>query len=443
MAALSTGPPRSVVDRGNLPHVATTDDLAPVSDVADPALAAAGARRVDYAERAMPVLRSLRDRYGTARPFDGVRVAACMHVTAETAALVRTLRAGGAQVALAASNPLSTQDDVAAALAATAGVTVQARHGVDPAGYARHLEAALESRPHLVLDDGCDLLDLLHTRRSDLLGGVRGACEETTTGVLRLRQMAADGALRVPVVAVNDTPVQRLVANRHGTGQSTVDALLRATGRLLAGSTVVVAGYGWCGSGVAARCRGLGASVVVTEVDPVRGLAAALDGHRVLPMRDAAPLADIVVTTTGDRDVVTADHLPLLRDGAVLANAGHFDVEIDVAALEQTAVHVTRQVRPLVDAYELPGGRTVLLLAEGRLVNLAAADGHPASVMDVSFAVQALVLEHLARADLPPGVSEVPAELDAEVARRALTAVGARLDELTPGQLRYLSTWRP
>jgi adenosylhomocysteinase len=419
----------------------------PPSDVADPALAASGQRRAAYAERAMPVLGRLRERFAAGRPFDGHHVAACMHVTAETAALVRVLTAGGAQVALAASNPLATQDDVAAALAAEPGVTVHARQGVDAAGYARHLEAALETGPTLVLDDGCDLLDLLHGRRADLLDGVRAACEETATGVLRLRQMAADGALRLPVVAVNDTPVQRLVANRHGTGQSTVDALMRATGTLLAGATVVVAGYGWCGNGVAARARGLGATVVVTEVDPVRALEALLDGHRVLPMAEAAPLADVVVTATGNRDVVTAEHVALLRDGAVLANAGHFDVEVDVAALERAAVQVHRRVRPHVDAYELPDGRQVLLLAQGRLVNLAAGDGHPPAVMDVSFAVQALVLERLAseapgEQALAIGVHDVPLEIDAEVARTALASTGARLDALTPDQARYLSTWR-
>jgi adenosylhomocysteinase len=349
----------------------------------------------------------------------------------------------GAAVALAASNPLSTQDDVAAALVEGSGAVVQARHGVDRSGYLGHLRAVLRTRPHLVLDDGCDLLDLLHGEQADLVDGVRAACEETTTGVLRLRQMAADGALRLPVVAVNDTPVQRLVANRHGTGQSTVDALMRATGTLLAGATVVVAGYGWCGTGVAARARGLGASVVVTEVDPVKALEAVLDGHRVLPMVQAAPLADVVVTTTGNRDVVTADHLDLLRDGVVLANAGHFDVEVDVGALERSAVRVHRQVRPLVDGYELPDGRQVLLLAEGRLVNLAAGDGHPPAVMDVSFALQALVLEHLVRHDLPVGVHQVPADLDAEVARTSLAARGITLDVLTAAQDRYLSTWRP
>ena len=416
---------------------------APASDIADPALAAAGQRRVAFAERSMPVLGLLRARFAAEQPLAGLRVAACMHVTPETAALARTLTAGGAEVALAASNPLSTQDDVAAALVAGAGVVVQARHGVDRAGYVRHLEAVLETRPHLLLDDGCDLLDLLHTRRTDLLEGVRAGCEETTTGVLRLRQMAADGALRLPVVAVNDTPSQLLVANRHGTGQSTVDALLRSTGLLLAGATVVVAGYGWCGAGVATRLRGLGARVLVTEVDPLRALEAVLDGHQVLPMLEAAPLADVVVTATGNRDVLTDDAVALLRDGAVLANAGHFDVEIDVEALARAAVTVHRGVRPHVDAYELPDGRRLLLLAEGRLVNLAAAEGHPSGVMDVSFAVQALTLEHLARTPLAVGVHEVPAQLDAEVARTALAARGVQLDVLTAAQERYLSTWRP
>jgi adenosylhomocysteinase len=413
------------------------------SDVADLGLAAAGERRVAFAERSMPVLGLLRARFASSRPLAGLRVSACMHVTPETAALARTLTAGGAEVALAASNPLSTQDDVAAALVAGAGVLVAARHGVDRDGYTRHLEAVLETRPHLLLDDGCDLLELLHTRRPDLLAGVRAGCEQTSTGVLRLRQMAAEGALRLPVVAVNDTPSQLLVANRHGTGQSTVDALLRATGLLLAGACVVVAGYGWCGAGIAARLRGLGARVLVTEVDPVRALEAVLDGHQVVPMLEAAPLADVVVTATGNRHVLSDDAVALLRDGAVLANAGHFDVEIDVEALARAAVTVTRRVRPHVDAYETADGRRLLLVAEGRLANLAAAEGHPAGVMDVSFAVQALTLEHLSGTALEVGVHEVPAALDAEVARTALAARGVRLDLLTPAQERYLSTWRP
>ncbi|MDT7547918.1 MAG: adenosylhomocysteinase, partial [Actinomycetota bacterium] len=362
------------------------------SDIADAELAEQGRRRVDFAERAMPVLALLRSRYARSRPLAGIRIAACMHVTAETAVLARTLTAGGAELHLAASNPLSTQDDVAAALV-TEGVAVHARYGVDRAGYLAHLEAALDPGPSLLLDDGCDLVGVLHTTRRALLGGVRAGCEETTTGVLRLRQMAADGALGLPMVAVNDTGMQRLVANRHGTGQSTLDAIMRATGTLLAGSTVVVAGYGWCGSGIATRARGLGAHVIVTEVDPGRALDAVLEGHRVLPMAQAAPLGDVFITVTGNRDVLTGEHFAAMRDGAVLANAGHFDVEVDVAGLESTAVEVRRRVRPHVDEYVLGDGRRLLLVAEGRLANLGAAEGHPAAVMDMSFAVQALTLE--------------------------------------------------
>jgi adenosylhomocysteinase len=413
----------------------------PPHDVTDLALADAGRRRIDFAERAMPVLGLLRERFARDCPLRGVRVAACAHVTPETAALARTLTAGGASLTLAASNPLSTQDDVAAALVVD-GVGVHARHGVDRAGYAAHLHGALEPRPQLLLDDGCDLVNVLHTSRTDLLGEVRGGGEQTSTGVLRLRQMAADGALRLPMVAVNDTPMQLLVANRHGTGQSTLDAVMRATGTLLAGTTVVVAGYGWCGRGIAERARGLGALVVVTEVEPRRALEAVLDGHRVLPMAQAAAVGDVFLSTTGNRDVLTAAHFAEMRDGAVLANAGHFDVEIDVDGLAAEAVAVHRGVRPQVDAYELPDGRRLLLVAEGRLVNLAAADGHPASVMDISFAVQALTVEWLARGDLVVGVHEVPAAIDDEVARTKLAALGISLDVLTTAQDRYLSTWR-
>jgi adenosylhomocysteinase len=412
------------------------------SDIADADLAEQGRRRVDFAERAMPVLALLRGRYARARPLAGVRIAACMHVTAETAVLARTLTAGGAELHLAASNPLSTQDDVAAALVAE-GVAVHARHGVDRAGYLLHLEGVLDAAPSIVLDDGCDLVGVLHTSRRALLAGVRAGCEETTTGVLRLRQMAADGALGLPMVAVNDTGMQRLVANRHGTGQSTLDAIMRSTGTLLAGSTVVVAGYGWCGSGIAARARGLGAQVVVTEVDPERALAAVLEGHRVLPMTQAAPLGDVFITVTGNRDVLSGEHFAAMRDGAVLANAGHFDVEVDVAALESTAVEVRRRVRPHVDEYVLGDGRRLLLVAEGRLANLAAAEGHPAAVMDMSFAVQALTVEWLRSTELPVGVHDVPPEIDTEVARTKLSAMGVGLDVLSGAQLRYLSSWQP
>ena len=409
----------------------------------DLSLADQGARRVAWAERTMPVLGLLRERWAAERPLAGHRVAACMHVTTETAALVQTLATAGASVTLAASNPLSTQDDVAAALVAQ-GVGVFARHGVDRAGYAAHLAAALDAGPDLILDDGCDLVQLLHAE-PDRLVGVLAGVEETTTGVLRLRQMTAEGALRLPMVAVNDTAVQRLVANRHGTGQSTLDAVLRSTGVLLAGSTVVVAGYGPCGRGIAERARGLGAHVVVTEVDAGRALEAVLDGHRVLPMAAAAPEAHVLVTATGDRGVVRAEHLPLLRDGAVLANAGHFDVELDVPALEAAAVQVSRRVRPFVDSYEMADGRRLLLIAEGRLANLAAAEGHPAAVMDVSFAVQALTLEWLVQPGqqaLQAGVYDVPGSLDDEVARTKLAALGVRLDVLTPDQEYYLSTWQ-
>jgi len=419
---------------------ADVPDLPPY-DVTDLALAEQGRRRVEYAERAMPVLALLRTRFARDRPLDGLRIAACAHLTPETAALARTLLAGGAVLHVAASNPLSTQDDVAAALVAQDGVGVQARHGVDRAGYAAHLAAVLDARPQLLLDDGCDLVHVLHADRSDLLGEVRAGAEQTSTGVLRLRQMAADGALRLPMAAVNDTPMQLLVANRHGTGQSTLDAVMRATGALLAGTVVVVAGYGWCGSGIAARARGLGAQVVVTEVEPRRALEAVLDGHRVLPMADAATVGDVFITSTGDRDVLTPAHFAGMKDGAVLANAGHFDVEVDVAGLAGASVAVHRRVRPQVDAYEQPDGRRLLLVAEGRLANLAAGEGHPPSVMDISFAVQALTVEWLAAADLPPGVHAVPPAIDDEVARTKLAALGVALDELTPAQARYVSSW--
>ena len=411
------------------------------SDIADAGLAEQGRRRVEFAERAMPVLGLLRRRYAEERPLSGVRLAACMHVTAETAALARTLTAGGAELHLAASNPLSTQDDVAAALV-DEGISVHARHGVDRAGYLTHLEAVLDAEPTLLLDDGCDLVGVLHTTRRALLPTVRAGCEETTTGVLRLRQMAADGALGLPMVAVNDTGMQRLVANRHGTGQSTLDAVMRATGTLLAGATVVVAGYGWCGSGIAARARGLGAHVVVTEVDPERALDAVLEGYRVLPMAQAAVIGDVFITVTGNRDVLTAEHFAHMRDGAVLVNAGHFDVEVDVAGLLAQSVEVRRGVRPHVDEYVLAGGRRLLLVAEGRLANLAAAEGHPAAVMDMSFAVQALTLEWLVGTELPSGVHDVPPEIDREVARTKLAAMGVGLDGLTGAQLRYLSSWQ-
>ncbi len=401
----------------------------------------------------MPLLASLMRRFAEQRPFDGLGITACLHVTAETAMLVRLLRAGGATVCLAASNPLSTQDDIAAALAERYHIAVFARAGVDRPGYYRHIEQALAGgpkHPDLVIDDGGDLVNTLHTRAAALLPGVRGGCESTTTGVIRLRRMAAEGALAFPVIAANDTPVKRMVDNTCGTGQSAIDGILRATNTLLAGKTVVVAGFGASGRGVAERARGFGAEVIVTEIDPVRALDASLRGFRVLPMAQAAPLGEVFITATGSCDVIGAEHVAVMRDGAILANAGHFDVEIDVRALAGLATAVHHDVRPHVDAYHLGGGRTVLLLAEGRVVNLVAAEGHPPEVMDLAFGIEALALAWLAgtvspgstAGKLPAGVHEVPADIDAEAARLVLAAIGTSLDALTPAQHAYLESWR-
>jgi adenosylhomocysteinase len=415
----------------------------PPSDIADEGLAEAGRARIGWAQRGMPVLRLLTDRFAGEQPFAGLTVAACLHVTAETAGLVGALRAGGARVFLAASNPLSTQDDVAAALAA-AGTCVFARAGADEVSYAQHIHRALDSRPDLVIDDGGDLVDTLSGRRPELLPTVRGGCESTSTGVLRLRRMAAAGALPFPMVATDTTATKRMFDNTAGTGQSVLDAVLRATNILLAGRTVVVAGFGPCGRGIAARASGLGAQVIVTEVDPVRALDAVLSGYRVLPMREAAAAGEVIITVTGSRDVIAAGHLPVLRDGAILANAGHFDAEIDLPALAGAAVKVTRDVRPHADEYTLADGRRVVLLAEGRVVNLVAAEGNPPQVMDVSFAGQALALRWLARdhAALPAGVHDVPPAIDEELARLTLESSGARIDALTDAQRDYLNTWR-
>jgi adenosylhomocysteinase len=419
----------------------------PLGDIADPALAESGSARIEWAERGMPVLRLLQERFGAEEPFAGLNIAACLHVTAETAILVRALRSGGASVSLAASNPLSTQDDVAAALAVRYGIAVFARAGVDRPTYYQHIGQALASAgggPDLVIDDGCDLVNTLHTERPDLLPGVLGGSESTTTGVIRLRRMAAEGALAFPVIAANDTATKRLVDSTYGTGQSVIDGILRATNTLLAGKTVVVAGFGPCGRGVAERARGLGAEVVVTEIDPVRALDAVLRGYRVLPMAEAAPAGHVFITATGSTEVIGAEHLAVMRDGAILANAGHFDVEIDVRALAGLAVGVRRDLRPHVDAFELPDGRRLLLLAEGRVVNLVAAEGHPAQVMDLSFGVQALALAWLAgnSGRLAPDVHEVPAAIDAEAARLELAAIGTRIDVLSPAQWAYLESWR-
>jgi len=402
-----------------------------------------GERHISWAARSMPVLTALGERFAAERPLDGLRVSACLHVTAETAVLMGALKAGGAEIALAASNPLSTQDDVAEALRGY-GIEVHAKAGVDRTTYYGHIHQALDLRPDLVLDDGCDLVNILHTERTDLLEGVSGGCEETTTGIIRLRQMAAEGALRFPMVAVNDTRTKRMFDNRYGTGQSTFDGIMRATNTMLAGRTVVVAGFGYCGRGVAERAKGLGARVIVTEIDAVKALDATLQGYEVRPMAQAAPLGDLFVTVTGNRDVIRAEHLAVMKDGAILANAGHFDVEIDVRALDELATEVHRGVRPNTDEYVMPDGRRLLLLAEGRLVNLTAAEGHPAAVMDMSFSAQALAVAWLAgeRASLAPGVYDVPEEIDHEVARLKLAAAGIAIDLLTPEQEDYLHSWR-
>jgi len=392
----------------------------------------------------MPLLNVLATRFGADQPFAGMSVTACLHVTAETAVFARVLRAGGAHVALAASNPLSTQDDIAAALAVHDGVAVFARAGVDRETYYEHIALALgDDGPDLVIDDGGDLMNILHTERADVLERVRGGCEGTTTGVLRLRRMAAEGALAFPVIAASDTPVKRLVDNTRGTGQSVIDGLLRASGVMLAGKTVVVAGFGACGTGIAECARGLGARVLVTEVDPVRALDAVLRGFRVLTLAEAAPIGEVFITATGTAEVITAEHLAAMRDGAILANAGHFDVEIDVRALESLAVAVHPGLRPHLDAYELADGRRLLLLAEGRVVNLVAADGHPPEVMDLVFGIEALALAWLAgnAGKLTADVHPVPPDIDAEAARLVLATLGAEIDSLTPAQQAYLASW--
>jgi len=390
----------------------------------------------------MPVLRSIRERFARERPFRGLRVGVCLHVTTETASLVRTLIAGGAHVALCAANPLDTQDDVAAALVERDGAAVHAIHGEDMATYYRHIEAVLDTRPQLTMDDGADLVSTLHASRPAALSDVIGGTEETTSGVVRLRALEAAGQLGFPVVAVNEARTKRLFDNRYGTGQSALDGILRATNVLLAGRVVAVFGFGWCGQGIALRAKGSGAHVVVCEVDPVRALEAKLEGYEVLPGLAAAAKADVLITATGNRDVVRREHYAAMRDGAVICNAGHFDVECDLAALRELAVE-RRQVRPYVEQHVLADGRRINLLAEGRVVNLAAAEGNPAAVMDMSFANQALAAEHLVRhaGSLEPRVHGVPSALDDEVARLTLAASGVEIDALTDAQREYLTAW--
>jgi adenosylhomocysteinase len=418
--------------------------ISPAHDVADLGLAAAGDARIAWADAQMPVLRSIRERFARERPLEGVKVGMCLHVTAETANLVRALIAGGAEVALCAANPLDTQDDVAAALVERHGAEVHAIHGEDMETYYRHIEAVLDARPRLTMDDGADLVSTIHGRRADLLAGgeILGGTEETTSGVVRLRALEADGQLGFPIVAVNEARTKRLFDNRYGTGQSTLDGILRATNLLLAGRVVVVFGYGWCGQGIAMRAKGAGAHVVVCEVDPVRALEAKLEGFEVMAGVAAAAKGDVLITATGGRDVVGAEHYAVLRDGAVLCNAGHFDVEYDLPALRELAVE-RRQVRPHVEQHVLADGRRVNLLADGRVVNLAAAEGNPAAVMDMSFANQALAAEHLVRAGgtLSARVHDVPHALDEEIARLTLAALGVEIDVLSDAQRAYLTTW--
>ncbi|HEX2192586.1 MAG TPA: adenosylhomocysteinase [Acidimicrobiales bacterium] len=412
-------------------------------DIADPALAELGRQRIAWADTHMPVLASIRERFAKERPLEGVTMGACLHITTETANLLRTLKAGGARVVACASNPLSTQDDVAASLALDEGIAVYARKGEDTETYFRHIDAVLDEHPRVTMDDGCDLVSRLHVERASQVDEVIAGTEETTTGVIRLRAMETDGALRFPIVAVNDADTKHMFDNRYGTGQSTLDGIIRATNVLIAGKIVVVAGYGYCGKGVSNRARGLGAQVVVCEVDPLRALEAVMDGFRVEPMAVAAREGDIFITVTGDRDVLRREHFEVMKDGAILANSGHFDIEIDLTTLEELAgENGRREVRPFVDEF-LVGDRRVLVVAQGRLVNLGAAEGHPAAVMDMSFANQALcaewVLSH--REALEPRVYDVPAEIDREIARLKLDTMGVEIDTLTAAQAEYLSSW--
>jgi adenosylhomocysteinase len=425
------------------PSRAGTEAGLPAHDVTDLGLAAEGLRRIEWAEREMPVLRRIRERFEKEQPLKGLRAGACLHVTTETANLMRTLQAGGAEVVLAASNPLSTQDDVAAALVTTFGMSVYARRGEDRDTYYAHLNAVADRHPTITMDDGCDLVSLLHADRPDQLKEVLAGTEETTTGVLRLKAMAADGALKYPVIAVNEAQTKHLFDNRYGTGQSTLDGIIRATNLLIAGRNVVVAGYGWVGKGIASRMHGHGAHVTIVEVDAVRALEALMDGFQVMTAADAARWGDLFVTATGNINVFRREHFEAMRDGAVLANSGHFDAELDLSALREMAEGHVREVRENVQEFDL-GGKRLNLVAEGRLVNLGAAEGHPAAVMDMSFANQALSAEYLAKrhTELAPQVYVVPAAIDAEVARLKLAALGIELDEMTPEQAEYVSSWR-
>ncbi|RLC83748.1 MAG: adenosylhomocysteinase [Chloroflexi bacterium] len=412
--------------------------------VKDLELAPSGRLRMEWAEREMPVLRQIRERFEKEKPLKGVRMSACLHVTTETGNLARVLQAGGADLVLTASNPLSTQDDVAAALVAYDEIPVYAIKGEDDETYYEHLNAAIDHKPQITMDDGADLVSTLHKNRREMLGNVIGGTEETTTGVIRLRAMAKEGALEYPIIAVNDAMTKHLFDNRYGTGQSTLDGIIRATNVLIAGKVVVVGGYGWCSRGIAMRAKGHGANVIVTEVEPLKALEAVMDGFRVMPMLEAAPIADIIVTSTGDKNVVDKHHFEVMKDGAIVANSGHFNVELNIPALAELAVGAPRRVRPFVDEYTLPDGRRIHILAEGRLVNLSAAEGHPSAVMDMSFANQALNAEYmLAHAEeLQNIVYAVPEDIDQEIAKLKLQAMGIEIDVLTPEQVAYLDSWQ-
>ncbi len=412
-------------------------------DIKDLHLADKGRYRMQWAAREMPVLDLIEKRFAAERPLDGIRISACLHVTSETANLMRVLQAGGADVVLTASNPLSTQDDVAATLVAHYEMPVYAIKGEDNATYYDHIKAALDFKPHVTMDDGADLVSTLHKERRELLDGIIGGTEETTTGVIRLRAMARDGELRFPVIAVNDALTKHLFDNRYGTGQSTMDGVIRATNVLIAGKTVVVAGYGWCSRGIAMRAKGLGANVIVTEVDPLKALEAVMDGSRVMPMIEAAPQGDIFITSTGDINVLDRRHFEVMKSGAIMANSGHFNVEINIPALEEMSIEI-RRVREFLDEYILTDGRRLYLAGEGRLVNLAAAEGHPSAVMDMSFANQALSAEYMIRnhASLTHTVYSVPQEIDQQISRLKLAAMGVSIDILTPAQEAYLNEWR-
>ena len=421
---------------------AAINDVVIPGDVKDMKLAREGKARIEWADRNMPVLRAIRARFAKERPLRNMRIAACLHVTTETANLARTLQAGGAEVFLCGSNPLSTQDDVAASLIAHYGIPTFAIKGEDHKTYYSHIVSAIKAEPNITMDDGCDLVTVLHTKMKPYLKTVFAGTEETSTGVTRLRAMAADKTLKYPVIAINDADTKHLFDNRYGTGQSTMDGVLRATNMLVAGSTVVIAGYGWCGRGLAARAKGMGATVLVTEIDPVRALEAAMDGNQVVSMADAAPRGDLFITVTGNKSVLRREHFAAMKDGAIVANSGHFNVEIDIPALERMAVS-RKLSRPFVEEFRLKGGKRVFLLGEGRLINLAAAEGHPAMVMDMSFANQALSVEYLVKKakKLQNTVYIVPQDIDKEVARLKLKSMGTSIDTLTPDQVKYMASW--